>query len=90
MLLIQVDNTLDNPASSIVEPTRSCPSVPKTFLNRDTCKRTSGVCSPTKFKSKMFALDDVNLRKPWPTPTTCVFVIFGQYESTLRNSDVYE
>ena len=39
-----------------------CPSVPKTFLNRDKCVRLAKACSPLQFTSGLLPLNSSNLR----------------------------
>ena len=50
-----IDNSLKTPANvSAFEDTAStCPSVPKSFLNRGSCVKLSSACSPLKFTNGM-------------------------------------
>eukprot|EP00945_MAST-04E_sp_MAST-4E-sp1_P002536 g2536.t1 len=59
-----IDNSLKTPANvSAFEDTAStCPSVPKSFLNRGSCVRLSSACSPLKFTNGWLPLNSSNLR----------------------------
>ena len=59
--LVLLDNTLESPATGY--NLHNCPNVPKTFLNIDSCIVGIKGCSPTRFNSAPFALNDEAILK---------------------------
>ena len=68
--LMLIENTLEAPASLPANMSAAerqtyaemgCPSVVKTFVNKDTCVRTSS-CAPLSFSSTNVELNETNVR----------------------------
>mmetsp|Transcript_102655 Transcript_102655/g.294143 ORF Transcript_102655/g.294143 Transcript_102655/m.294143 type:complete len:2583 (-) Transcript_102655:1307-9055(-) len=77
----QITNTIENPAnlsasalSALSED--SCPSVPKTFLNKETCVRRQS-CAPIQYTSVDFVLDQSVLRKWYELSNKIVYYVTG-------------
>ena len=60
--LALLDNTLDNPVDDTAGASGSdtCPTVVKTFVNRDTC-RSASTCEPAAYSSALFTLTAASL-----------------------------
>jgi hypothetical protein len=77
-----VENTLGNPASIsdsviyVYGTTGSCPTVPKTFVNKDSCVRKS-TCAATVYSSVKFTLNEANLKMFYDLSTKYVYRISG-------------
>ena len=59
-----LENSFEKPVnvSAFEDTAMMCPSVPKTFLNRDKCVRLAKACSPLQFTSGLLPLNSSNLR----------------------------
>jgi cullin-associated NEDD8-dissociated protein 1 len=57
-----LENTIENP---IINPAANgeCPSVPKTFLNADSCVPNRQACSTVSFTSSLITLNDTVIKK---------------------------
>jgi hypothetical protein len=76
-----IENTLTSPAVSTPPSGRSamsatCPSAPKTFLNRHSCARRPG-CARTEYSSTNITLNNATLRTFWSTAGKFVVMIDG-------------
>ena len=60
--LVMVDNTVEAPAEGVESDGVYCVNAPKTFLNRDGCVVGGRACSPPRYSSVVFTLDDTNIR----------------------------
>ena len=59
-----LENTLEKPAQIPADTQASCPNVPRTFLNRDSCqRRDAGTCAPVVFqRGTMITLDEATVK----------------------------
>lgn len=74
--IFTIDNTLESPANTSAPglSASSCPSVVKTFLNKDSCVRQSS-CSPVQYTSSLFTLNETIVQLWYTLSFTEVYVI---------------
>ena len=71
-----LENTLEAPATESLG-VGSCPSVPKTFLNLDSCVPSSGGCSTVVYTSKVVTLNETTVKMFYDLGGTYVYYIQG-------------
>ena len=69
-------NTVDSPADYDAGDSQACPSVPRTFLNSDTCVQRPE-CAPTEYSSTEFTLDATVIREFYTRERRFVYYIDG-------------
>ncbi|GBG30981.1 Hypothetical Protein FCC1311_072022 [Hondaea fermentalgiana] len=74
--LVTVDNPIEAPASGMLLES-TCPNVPRTFLNVDSCITSSSACVPTRFTDAYFELSEESLRKFYRLGNKYVYYVDG-------------
>jgi hypothetical protein len=73
--LLLLENTLSSPATGAVTAS-SCPVVPKTFLNKHSCRMES-TCAPLQFSDADIVLNDQTLAKYYSLSHKYVYRVSG-------------
>ena len=83
-----VQNTLANPAenrASHATMSGTCPSVPATFVNRQSCVMRSS-CAPLSYKSSRFKLNRTTLRKMYEQSGKLIYVMEGMRLDAIHSA----